>query len=237
MSGPPPSSLLRSVSCLIPLQGIICPGRSYLCRAWYALHLTYLRLSFAYLPIAGLAEWFSPVEPGTGLHPRPGSAESLKQYFPEINTEWSSVWYASRKGEDVEEIHNRIDGFLEAFALEVERKFPGTHSRVLFVSHAATIIALARSLLGDRESPIRVGCCSISEFDPIPDSQGMVGGWKAKRLADGSHLKDGASRDWGFEDIEIEHGKVVNDLGVPGSELLEEQPEPVGSQIALLSNL
>ncbi|KAG5733097.1 hypothetical protein E4T56_gene14020, partial [Termitomyces sp. T112] len=26
----------------------------------------------------GLAEWYSPVAPGTGLHPRPGSAESLK---------------------------------------------------------------------------------------------------------------------------------------------------------------
>ncbi|KAG6845807.1 hypothetical protein H0H87_003861 [Tephrocybe sp. NHM501043] len=204
-----------------------------------------------------LAEWFSPVAPGTGLHPRPGSAESLKQYFSEIDIEWSSVWYASRKGEDVKEVHDRVDGFLEAFAREIERKFPGKHSRVLFVSHAATAIALARGLLGDRNFPIRVGCCSISDFDRKSNNEGMtmVGGWKINRVADGSHLKEGASRDWGFEDIEIANGKVspssqrydstqshdisqvIDDPGVPGSELLPERDEPVGSQIAFFSNL
>ncbi|KAG6911932.1 hypothetical protein DXG01_000179 [Tephrocybe rancida] len=214
ISGPPPYFLLRSTT---------QPVSSALGLPIYVEH--------------GLAEWFSPVAPGTGLHPRPGSAESLRQYFTDINTEWSSVWYASRKGEDVDEIHDRIDGFLDAFAVEIERKFPGKHTRVLFVSHAATAIALTRSLLGDREFPIRVGCCSISEFDRTLGNQRMVGAWKAKRLADGSHLKDGASRDWGFEDIEIAQGKVVDDPGVPGSEALDERDEPVGSQVFTLSNL
>ncbi|KAG5342429.1 hypothetical protein C0989_002264 [Termitomyces sp. Mn162] len=185
----------------------------------------------------GLAEWYSPVAPGTGLHPRPGSAESLKQYFPEIDPSWSSVWYVSRKGEDVQQIHDRTDGFLEAFTVEIDRKFPGKHSRILLVSHAATVITLVRSLLGDRDLPVRVGCCSLSEFERIPDKQRTLGSWKAIRLADGSHLKDGASRDWGFEDIEIAGGKVVDDPGVPGSELLDEKDEPVGSQIHISSNL
>ncbi|GLB36193.1 putative phosphoglycerate mutase-like protein [Lyophyllum shimeji] len=165
----------------------------------------------------GIAEWYSPVVPGTGLHPRPGSAESLEQYFPEIDRSWSSVWYPSRKGEDVDEVHDRIDGFLQAFAVQLERKFAGKHSRILLVSHAATVIALARSL--------------------IPGTENTWGSWRPQRLADGSHLADGASREWGFEDIEISKGKVVEDPGVPGTELTGEQDEPVGSQIQLSSNL
>lgn len=114
----------------------------------------------------------------------------------------------SRKGEDVKQVHDRVDAFLEVFATELERKLPEKHSRVLFVSHAAIAIALVRSLLGDRDFPIRVGCCSLSEFERIPGNLHMLGGWKAMRLVDGSHLKDGTSRDWGFEDIEIAGGKV-----------------------------
>ncbi|KAG6878406.1 hypothetical protein C0993_007588 [Termitomyces sp. T159_Od127] len=204
-------------------------------------------------PAPGLAEWFSPVVPGTGLHPRPGSAASLQQHVPAIDPAWSSVWYVPRRGEDVPQIHDRTDAFLDVFAAEIERRFPATHERVLLVSHAATVIALVRGLLGDRALPVRVGCCSLSEFERIPDARSMLGGWKALRVADGSHLKDGASRDWGFEDIEIAGGKVrrggapvlqllmsfkvVEDPGVPGSELLDKKDEPVGSQVHVSSNL
>jgi len=79
----------------------------------------------------------------------------------------------------------------------------------VLVSHAATIIALVRSLLGERNLPVRVGCCSISEFvKKEREDWRVIGGWEVKRLADGAHLQDGASRDWGFEDIEIANGKV-----------------------------
>ncbi|RDB29681.1 hypothetical protein Hypma_015480 [Hypsizygus marmoreus] len=185
----------------------------------------------------GIAEWYSPVVPGTGLHPRPGSAASLQEHFPEIDPSWSSVWYPSRKGEDIEEVHARVDGFLEAFSAEIERRFPGKHSRILLVSHAATVIALARSLVGDRTLPLRVGCCSLSVFTCPHRNQPILGVWKAHRLADGAHLIEGTSRDWGFEDIEIAAGKVVEDPGVPGSEHDIEHDEPSGSQIQLSSNL
>lgn len=81
----------------------------------------------------------------------------------------------------------------------------------MLVSHAATIIALVRSLLDDRNLPLRVGCCSISEFvrkEREKEDWKVIGGWEVKRLADGAHLQDGALRDWGFEDIEIANGKV-----------------------------
>lgn len=80
----------------------------------------------------------------------------------------------------------------------------------MLVSHAATTIALARALLGDRNFALRVGCCSFSEFvRKEAENWKVIGGWEAKRLADGKHLKDGAQRDWGFEDIEVANGKVI----------------------------
>lgn len=158
--------------------------------------------------------------PGTGLHPRPGSASSLQAYFSEIDPSWYTVWYPSRKGEDVEEIHARIDGFLGVFIPEIKRRYVGKHSRILLVSHAATVIALARTLLGTKDLPLRVGCCSLSEFTCTSNTGRGGLSWTATRLADGSHLKEGASRDWGFEDIETERGRVSNVHCSPQSSLI-----------------
>jgi len=186
----------------------------------------------------GLTEWYSPVEPGTGLHPRPSSANALKAHFPEIDDSWSSLWYSSRKGEDVGGLHDRVAGFLAVFVPEVQRRFAGTHRRILLVSHAATVIALARELVGERSLSFRAACCSLSVLDrKVGDAAqlAVVGGWTARVLGDGSHLKDGPQRDWGFEDIQIADGKVINDHGVPGTE--NEKDEPVGSQIIELSRM
>jgi len=109
------------------------------------------------------------------------------------------------------------------------------------VSHAATVITLVRSLVGNRDLPLRVGCCTLTELVPkVEEENGGVGGggtqrgigtWDAKKLADGSHLPEGGDlREWGFEHIEIEAGKVVYDPGVPGTEGLQEGP--TGSQVA-----
>jgi len=182
----------------------------------------------------GLSEWYSPVIPGSGLHPRPASASSLHSYFNEIDDSWSSVWYPSRKGEDVEQCHGRASGCLKALITEVERRYSGKHRRILLVSHAATVIALTHELLGNRGLPLRVGCCTLTEVVRERDEIEAVGSWQAKRLADGSHLKDGSSRDWGFEDIVIADGKVVDDSGQPGTE--HELDEPVGLQVGVLAS-
>ena len=108
----------------------------------------------------------------------------------------------------MEQIHDRVDGYLSVFIPHVERVYP-EHKVIMLVSHAATAIALVRSLCGDRKLPLRVGCCSLTEFvRKEGEDWKVIGGWEAKRLADGTHLKDGASREWGFEDIEIAGGKV-----------------------------
>ncbi|KAF9787081.1 histidine phosphatase superfamily [Thelephora terrestris] len=178
----------------------------------------------------GLGEWYLPVAPGTGLHPRPASASTLKQWFPEIDPAgWSTTWYPSRRGEDIEQIHDRVDGYLSVFLPHLERVYP-KHRVIMLVSHAATIIALVRGLVGDRGLPVRVGCCTLSELvRKEGGDRGVIGGWEVKRFVDGAHLKDGALRDWGFEDIEIAHGKVIHDRGEADSTLEEDQP--VGSQV------
>jgi len=115
----------------------------------------------------------------------------------------------------VEEIHDRTDGYLSVFIPHVERLYP-QHKVIMLVSHAATVIALARSLCGDGKLPIRVGCCSLTELvRKEGEDLKVIGGWEAKKLADGAHLEGGAPRDWGLEDIEISHGKVTVVMRVP----------------------
>lgn len=158
--------------------------------------------------LTGISEWYSPVKPGTGLHPRPGLPEELQSYFPQIDPYWSPVWFPSRKGESVEEAHDRAGGMLEVLHAQIERKFPRQHERILMVSHAATVIALTRELLSDRELPLRVGCCSLTELKRKDGHDGVLGSYEHIKLASGEHLEEGASRDWGFEDIVIKDGKV-----------------------------
>ncbi|KAF9531963.1 histidine phosphatase superfamily [Crepidotus variabilis] len=173
----------------------------------------------------GLSEWYSPVAPSTGLHPRPSSAQSLTTYFPSINTTWSPVYYPTRKGETIEELHDRIDEFLQGFYVALIERLPEEQrKRPLFVSHAATVIALARSLVGDRELPLKVGCATLSEFVP------KEGAWKALELASGKHLAKGADREWGFEYVEVDKGRVVED---PGEGENGEKDEPLGLQIKI----
>jgi len=152
--------------------------------------------------------------PGSGLHPRPGSTESLKQHFAEVDTSWNTLYYPSRKGETVQELHNRIDTFTTTFVPAVIQRLPlEKHRRLLLVTHAATTIALIHSFLGDRDMYIKVGCCSLSELERKTIEEGVsdkqvIGAWKPLSLASGDHLQGGSSREWGFEDIEVEKGRV-----------------------------
>lgn len=156
----------------------------------------------------GLSEWYSPVAPGSGLHPRPASPTTLRSYFSEIDDLWHPVYYPSRKGEDVDQCHDRAGQCSQAIVEDLERQFPGKHRNILFVSHAATIIAVVRELVGDRTLPLRPGCCSLSKVERKKDARRVLGAYEPTLLADGSHMEGGSTRDWGFEDIVIADGKV-----------------------------
>ncbi|TDL28486.1 phosphoglycerate mutase-like protein [Rickenella mellea] len=181
-----------------------------------------------------LSEWYSPVKPGTGLHPRPKSAIELRNVIPQIDPTWSSVWFPSRRGETIEEAHDRTAGCLRVLVPVVERKSLGQHKSILLVSHAATVITLVRELIGHRDLSLRVGCCSLTKLCRMNGRTDLLGAWTPVTLTDGSHLAEGALRDWGFEDVEIENGQVVHDSGVPGTQ--SELDDKVGNQVVDILN-
>jgi transcription factor C subunit 7 len=117
-------------------------------------------------------------------------------------------------------------------------------SCILLVSHAATVITLARELIGDRELPLRVGCCTLTNLKRKTGAKHVLGAWEVLSLGSGSHLRDGIQRDWGFDDVVISNGKVsafinietqltgaqvIDDPRVPSSE--GEEEGPVGCQL------
>ncbi|KAF8758414.1 Phosphoglycerate mutase-like protein [Rhizoctonia solani] len=147
----------------------------------------------------GLSEWYSPVIPGTGLHPRPHDATTLKQYFPSIDPSWESIYYPDRHGETVKGVHDRCAEFLDALVARIEQHPTlSKHKSILLVSHAATCAALVRHLVNDRELPIRRWAQVDSSRNPC---------W-------GRLFTGGVERDWGFEDAIIKHGEVIGDPGV-----------------------
>ena len=161
--------------------------------------------------LPGIAEWYSPVAPGTGLHPRPGSSEYLQSLFPEVNTaSWPTLLYPSRKGETIQQVHDRVDTFALAFLPALERRLPGKHQRLLLITHAATAIALVRSFVGDRGIQMKAGCCTLNVLQRKAniDPGLIIGGWKAQKISQGDYLTGGIAREWGFENVEVEKGRV-----------------------------
>jgi len=78
------------------------------------------------------------------------------------------------------------------------------------ITHAATAIALVRTFVGDRKIQMKAGCCTLSVLERKGNiNPGLIiGGWKPQRISYEDHLTGGAAREWGFEDVEVEEGRV-----------------------------
>ncbi|KZT57427.1 phosphoglycerate mutase-like protein [Calocera cornea HHB12733] len=162
----------------------------------------------------GLSEWYMHVKPNTGLLPRPISASELKKHFPIIDDSKTSLYVPPRRGEDIPEVHRRAGLTLQALM------YTANSPRLLLVTHAATTIALVRSLVRDMHLPIRVGCCTVSTL-----KRDGSGKWQpVGQLASADHLVNGVERDWGFEDVSLIGGHVVEDEGEGESADVDEGP-------------
>jgi len=84
---------------------------------------------------------------------------------------------------------------------------------------------------------MKAGCCTLNVLQRKAnvDPGLIIGGWKAQKISQGDYLTGGIAREWGFENVEVEKGRVVDDPGTPGSE--NELDEPIGLQVQYMSNL
>ncbi|KAK6540080.1 hypothetical protein TWF694_008910 [Orbilia ellipsospora] len=108
----------------------------------------------------GIAEWFgtAPFD-----HPLPATPELLKTFFPMLNTEYQQIITPAVRGETMAQVHNRAAYTLTRLIDYLDKKHPEVDAIVL-VSHAATVIATGRALVGDEEMDVGAGTCSCSVY-------------------------------------------------------------------------
>lgn len=106
----------------------------------------------------GVGEWYSTVNPDTGLHPRPSSVSRLTQYFTpsSLDVTYTPTLYPSRRGESLKDLQDRADLFVEAWTARVEELYPEAKAVVIF-AHAASVIALGRAV-----SPTSLTCPTVN---------------------------------------------------------------------------
>ncbi|EWC44418.1 hypothetical protein DRE_06786 [Drechslerella stenobrocha 248] len=108
----------------------------------------------------GIAEWFG-VAPFD--HPLPATPELLKTFFPILNTAYEPIITPAVRGESMAQVHDRAAYALTRLINHVDENYPHVTAIVL-VSHAATVIAVGRALVGDAGMDVGAGTCSCSVY-------------------------------------------------------------------------
>lgn len=133
--------------------------------------------------------------PGTGLHPRPPLAALLQPHFPRVAADaHTPLLFAPQTGESHQGLHDRAASFLRLLIAHLEKERPEAKT-ILLVSHAATVIALGRALMQDRQRDVRAGTCSLSCYTRKAGSSSSMseglGQWECKLNGDCSFLTGG----------------------------------------------
>ena len=85
-------------------------------------------------------------------------------------------------------VHDRAEEVLRRLIARLDEQ-EGMKVLVIF-THAATNIALARALMGDRDASVQSGCCSLGKY--LRKREGdVVGAWERVLNGDCSHLEKG----------------------------------------------
>ncbi|KAK0711119.1 histidine phosphatase superfamily [Lasiosphaeris hirsuta] len=99
----------------------------------------------------GLGEWYGAA---TFEHPVPSPRETLEPLFPALlDVDYRPVVVPTRRGEGVDELHDRVASTMSALIAECDRD--GVRA-ILLCSHAAVVIALGRILTGNMPDDIEV---------------------------------------------------------------------------------
>jgi len=165
-------------------------------------------------PEAGIAEYFgsAPFD-----HPQPADPAVLREMFPAYDVSYESVRKASRKGETLTQLYERV---AETMRGVVERCDAEGHRAVVLCTHAAVVIALGRILTGRiPETPdvddFGAFTCGLSTYRRGP-GRDAVGGWTCELNSDCSFLRNGAERGWMFS----------GDESFPGTGSMSQESEP-----------
>lgn len=159
----------------------------------------------AILGETGLSEWYgaAPFE-----HPTSAPPETLNRLFPAYDTAYEPAVAPERTGETIAELHERVARALDAIVRRCDAM--GVRA-VLLCSHAATIIAMGRTLTGQMPDNVeaedfRVFTCGLSVFRrrgteqgqglDWKEGRGVGGGWNCEVNSDCSFLSGGEERGW-----------------------------------------
>ena len=57
---------------------------------------------------------------------------------------------------------------------------------------------------------MKAGCCTLNVLQRKPnvDPALIIGGWLAQKISQGDYLTGGIAREWGFENVEVDKGRV-----------------------------
>ncbi|KAM0749120.1 phosphoglycerate mutase-like protein [Meredithblackwellia eburnea MCA 4105] len=153
----------------------------------------------------GVSEWYLPAK--RGLHPRCLPASRLTEWFPLIDPSNLSLLYPSQKGETIAQIHERAANVIQLLLDKWDKD--GVETVILF-THAATNIALGRSLTGNNELDIRSATCSVGKYERRGD--GKLGQWEQTMNGSTHFLERGEERHWEFSYVvEYEEDGVLED--------------------------
>lgn len=139
----------------------------------------------------GIGEWFKPER---STRPVPASCTRLAQWFPNIDTTYTSLLGVNPNGETEEDIHERCAKFMQLFVKDLDENRPEI-KKVLMVTHAASKIALGRALLQDSQYQLRSGTCSLDKFERDPAS----GAWTIVSNGATEFLTNGEEMHWTFD--------------------------------------
>lgn len=158
----------------------------------------------------GVGEWFKS---DRKVVPLPAGYEQLREFFQStlgnLETWDGSTVIPSKDGEDEEAIFARAKEFWKAFFPKFEKQHPNI-TRVLFVTHAATKIALGMALMGyshvndeitflGEKTKLRAGACSLDKYSKTSDA------WVLQENGRTDFLSGGEEMNWNF-DVKFEAG-------------------------------
>lgn len=158
----------------------------------------------------GVGEWFKE---SRKVIPVPAGYDRLREFFPDVlgsEESWpGSGVVPSAEGESEDAIFARAGRFWAVFFALFQQKHPEV-SRVLFITHAATKIALGMSLMQfesvhdefefqGEKTKLRSGACSIDKYSKDGDAWTILENGRTDFLALGEEMN------WNF-DVKFEAG-------------------------------